>query len=384
MKTIITVVGTSVFTNLIKDGCNAEIAEKYDQLKNARFSEWDDYEDDIDKHENTKRKGLRKLVREGIECNTSPENASAEIESMLKIGKLDDNITVHLLATDTILSVLAAEIIKQWFEEHHSSISLQFNRQQDVIKNLQVQNLKEFKEGLKNFIVRFYLIIGSSLNNFILNITGGYKAVIPYMTILGQIHKIDICYIFEETNEVIKIPRLPLKQDDSLFEKYFDVFAVLENNPLNEKDYYHFVQAAENFLDFEQDGEFTLNSLGYIFWENYKRKFFTFFASDEVWEDYQKQRKVQDFLRQTFQNEMQREKYVVCEDTHKTVCKKFNDTPRIYWFKSDKPEKLIYIYKTFEDHDAHEKYIRDVKFDDEFKKSIIKNAKPRKILIQNV
>jgi hypothetical protein len=49
--------------------------------------------------------------------------ASAEIETLYKIAKEEkQDLEVYLLATDTVLSVLACELIKEWFDKTPSSI----------------------------------------------------------------------------------------------------------------------------------------------------------------------------------------------------------------------------------------------------------------------
>ncbi|MEK7434647.1 MAG: hypothetical protein AABZ74_16050 [Cyanobacteriota bacterium] len=51
-------------------------------------------------------------------------------------------------------------------------------------------------------------------NKFILCISGGYKAIIPYLTIQGQIKNIDLAYIHEEGTKLIKISgNLPISFD---------------------------------------------------------------------------------------------------------------------------------------------------------------------------
>lgn len=58
-------------------------------------------------------------------------------------------------------------------------------------------------------------------NDVILNISGGYKAIIPYITILGQLYKMPINYIYEDREELIKIENLPIQFDWDFAEKYY-------------------------------------------------------------------------------------------------------------------------------------------------------------------
>jgi hypothetical protein len=74
--------------------------------------------------------------------------------------------------------------------------------------------------------------MGESYEDMIFNITGGYKALIPFMTLLGQIYNIPICYIFEETDELIEMPQAPVDFDFSVIEENYIAFQSLGKNQL--------------------------------------------------------------------------------------------------------------------------------------------------------
>ena len=117
----------------------------------------------------------------------------------LKLKEKFGGIKVHFMATDTILSSLSAEIVAKYLG--NKKIETNFDKERDVIRDLQIEDAKEFeKNGLVNLVDRVYRIINEQYyENIILNITGGYKAIIPYMTIMGQVNNIPIYYIFEDT-----------------------------------------------------------------------------------------------------------------------------------------------------------------------------------------
>jgi putative CRISPR-associated protein (TIGR02619 family) len=379
MKTIITTVGTSIFTNLTKDGKNDEIKKRFEKLKQKRFSEWEEFEKRLI-NDRSGKQGLKSLVEKAIKNN---HKASAEIESILKIADKEE-VNIHLLATDTILSVLSAQIIGKWFEGKQN-VTFNVTYGQDVIKDLQIENLTDFKKGLRNLVERFYKIYSTNPNpkEYILNITGGYKGLIPYMTLLGQITKIDLNYKFEETGNLIEIPRLPIKRDDDIFDEYFEVFQEIEDEvEIDGSKNYTFIQKAESCLEtFNNGTTYTLNALGLLFWEDYKKEFFNVYSTDKVWSEFEKQEKTVHFFKQTFVEEEQRKKYNVCEQSHKMVCKKFSDVIRIYWFEN---HNKVFVYKTFDDHDKHERYINSVNFTEDLKQEIIQDSKPRKIKINHV
>ncbi len=219
MKNVITMVGTSIFANYHND----QRDDIYEDLKDTslRFADIEDYEEEC-----------QELKREVIEWAKHKEDASAEIKSLLKIKEelKEDRISVQLLATDTILSPLAAEIIKEWFEGKEG-FEVRFEKEygQDVIKGLQVKNSKEFEEeGLITLFERIKRIIDQNTQDVIFNITGGYKAVVPFLTFYAQLYAIPVYYIFEMENELIKLPQLPIQIDLSFIEDHFMAFEAIK------------------------------------------------------------------------------------------------------------------------------------------------------------
>jgi putative CRISPR-associated protein (TIGR02619 family) len=149
--------------------------------------------------------------------------ASAEIKSIAAIRQeTGEELDVHLVSTDTVLSRLAAEIIRDLLREATGSgTEVIFDPNTDCIKGLQVGDAREFfRQGMVNLVQRLEEICGGYFGNVIFNITGGYKASIPYLTIMAQVNGAPICYIFEDTNKLIWIPQAPVDINWGLFEKY--------------------------------------------------------------------------------------------------------------------------------------------------------------------
>lgn len=165
---------------------------------------------------------------------SSNPNTSAEIASLIQIQQeLKCPIEVYLIATETIHSHLCAELIRDWFEEfpqqHITAKSIQIK----VITSLLVSTKVIFKTGLsKLFKVIDEEIVIKDKNNkrqwneIAFNITGGYKAIIPHLTIMAQIYRCPMYYVFDENREddlkyeLIKIPALPINFDWLVSEIY--------------------------------------------------------------------------------------------------------------------------------------------------------------------
>lgn len=208
MKKIITTVGTSIFGNCMKEV--EGIKTKTGNLDKSN-SDWNRYKSEISI-----------LGNEINKWSEGKNAASAEIASLLKIQEeLKETVEVYLICSETILSRLAAECIKKWFEEN-----MNFEiKNSNVIKGLQVKDRKIFEtEGLLELFDEIEKIAEGNWKEICINLTGGYKAIIPFLTIVGQIYGSPLYYIFEESEsdkyELIKIPQTPIDVNWSEFEKY--------------------------------------------------------------------------------------------------------------------------------------------------------------------
>lgn len=266
MKKVITTVGISMFTNYLKQ--KKDIKIHYRPLVDLAHGAWDKSQARIERI----REAVGKWVR-------SSQGLSAELKSLQTLRReWGDDFEVYLLATDTVLSRLAAEIIA----ENLIGLTVRFDPQIDVIKGLQVNDGHTFeKEGLPNLIERLYDLWDGYSDNVILNITGGYKGVIPYMTIMGQINDIPICYIFENTDELLWIPQAPLDISYGVFEKYSPIFKDLEEGVMDWGEYKlrHNLGAEFQSCIWQEEDMALLNPVGKMFWEKYQRYFIVLIPS---------------------------------------------------------------------------------------------------------
>ncbi|GAK61612.1 CRISPR-associated protein, APE2256 family [Candidatus Vecturithrix granuli] len=374
-KKVITPVGTSLLKNYI-DCHNDDAKDDFDLIKNEPAKEWNNkrYQTPIDNIQIFVSKWAKKKLGNQI------FDASAEIKSLVKIAKeTNDHIEVYLLATDTIISRLAAEIVRDTLHNHHEggkTIKILFNPDKDVIAGLQVERQTDFVQiGVTELVKRVYQIINEYPDNVMLNITGGYKATLPYLTILGQVHKIPLYYIFEETDGLITIPQMPLDIKWAIFDTFWGEFAklavedVIESKNLS----YQFKQECSSCLE-TTDSLVSLNPLGRILWQRYCAHYFIFYCEDRVWDEITMQPHIQEILTQKFHNPQIRFNKTERKNMH--VVYDDGDNPyRIYYFEE---KQELYIYRTFEDHQAALNFIQEP-FN---KEAIMKKAVIRKWKIQ--
>ncbi len=228
---VISTTGTSVFSNAskpIQDEWH-EFRSKKDVnldaiLKRPHFDGYDLY-----------MRTLEYLRGETRSSDTADviRKASAELNSLSCI--LAEPVTrsdqLHFLASATPDGALAARVIADFSREHFQIE----NTSAYLIKGLQVKDGKEFlRDGIRNLIAKVYDILDTAppgTYTRVLNPTGGFKGVVPYLTLIGMIEPdVHLSYIYEQSKELISLGRVPLKFDfDTLAGTYPALKACSEN-----------------------------------------------------------------------------------------------------------------------------------------------------------
>lgn len=179
--------------------------------------------------------------------------ASAELHSLERLG-LNPGDSVVLLATDTADGRACAEATRDCLAEH---FGLQLaDLKVDRVEGLQVRDAVALRrQGLVNLtdaVLRYIddpqVRYGSEL---ILNPTGGYKGIVPFLTILGMLFRLRSVYVFEHANALIQLPPLPVTFDLPLYERALPAIEkVLEEGALPELEFFARV---EGFQEHERE-----------------------------------------------------------------------------------------------------------------------------------
>lgn len=61
--------------------------------------------------------------------------------------------------------------------------------------------------------------------------TGGFKAEIAFLNLLGALLQVEVCYIHEQFREIVRLPRLPLTWDTTFVERNLDFFTWIDDEP---------------------------------------------------------------------------------------------------------------------------------------------------------
>lgn len=378
MKKLITPVGASIFENYLKNSGDKIIHGYYEDLKEKSADEWENEKDRCEKM----RIAVDRWVKNKIKSNQNVTQICAEIKSLLKSKeRLKDKFHIYLLCSDTILSKLAGEIIRANLEQitefEDDDISLR------VIKKLQIWDLSDFKKGMSNLISEIYEIARGYWKDVIINITGGYKATVPFLTILAQINQCSIYYIFEDTDSLIEIPNMPLTMEwlnyDELL-RHMETFERLHKGIYGREDYEDLKRKDAEFLekygflvwsDNEELAE--LNPIGEIIYNKCKEKYLIVLVHKEEWEKIDGNEKLRNIVFNQFSDDQLRSRKTEIKRGH-IVFDAGNNPYRIFYREKD---GQIWIYKVFDDHNEYERYLASV---GEYKNDLIERSKESFIL----
>lgn len=286
MYTVITTVGTSLITNSKdekvtklngKSIITDQDLESLDKLSSEEVLKGQDQT--VKKLEKKLDKWIKRFKKDKkgnwiITKDEYNEDCCAEIKTLMEFYKNINNeenceIKVYLIITDTARSALASKIIKENISNYNSNIKV---AESFVVKGLQTDDYQKFEnEGINHlFEILEKKIINAEYKNknkifnkdkTIINISGGYKVIIPYMTIFAQVYGIKSIYIYEDSSSIVTIPALPLQIDWAFAEKYYPYLS--ESTIIENKEKQEYLEEI-GLLKYER-GKYKKTSLGNFF-----------------------------------------------------------------------------------------------------------------------
>lgn len=257
MRIILTLVGTSLLTNVAK-------AERVlvNQYSNSR----------LDEIPANIRSGFVALLDDvSFQGRTLQEAKakSAELQSLAALyrqGKQTPAQDIHFLVhTDTYIGQLCSSRLQEFF----SGLGWQ-HVQTLLVPQLAVRSKEAFQEGIKwlvNWCEEVLPLYKAQKYEIVFNLTGGFKSLQGYLNVIGMFYADKVVYIFENSDQLLEIPRLPIRLDSEFIEKAAPSF-LLANYTCCAKDVVNDLPAI--YLD-EQDGLCTLSAVGTLMWSRYKR-----------------------------------------------------------------------------------------------------------------
>ena len=156
--------------------------------------------------------------------------ASAELNSLCKLG-IGTGDRIVLLSSDNLPGRICAEAIGQCLQERFGILPKDIEIKR--IEGLQVHDEKLLREaGLKNLVKAMLSYLADENYRYsydiIINPTGGYKGIVPFLTILGMLYGRKSVYVFEWAKQLITLPPLPFSFDLNIYNRVRDALLYLE------------------------------------------------------------------------------------------------------------------------------------------------------------
>jgi putative CRISPR-associated protein (TIGR02619 family) len=180
-----------------------------------------------------------------------------------------------LIATDTWLGFACAEIVAQVLQKTGHVASAR------RIRDLRTNSLEEFRCAMPELVKLCDQEVEAYRRNryqVIFNLTGGFKVVQGFMQALAMRYADLSIYVFEGTDQLLQVPRLPPDLDHQVIlrnhQRVFRRLAV--GLPISQKE----VHSLPETLLLEVNGQFALSVWGDVIWEQGKHTL----LSERLWE----------------------------------------------------------------------------------------------------
>lgn len=260
MQYILTSVGLSSITNGLRD-----VFSPKEIYKNSNKQK-----DEIDKEFLEKFEvEFDKLKNKILSFNEKELSLlSAEINSLLKYNRFEKNDIHTLLCTDTYLGKKASELVEVFLKSKNLTVNIytQKDLRTDEIENFHIA-LADLTENLSQELQGYI----DSNYEIVFNLTGGFKSVNSFLQTMASLYANKSIYIFEGSNELLEIPRLPIKVDEEFIVENYNIFRSLELGILvDEKK----VEKLHKTLVLKIDNEYSLSAWGEMVWQKVKNKIY--------------------------------------------------------------------------------------------------------------
>ncbi|MEG4170149.1 MULTISPECIES: putative CRISPR-associated protein [unclassified Microcoleus] len=226
-RLVISTVGTSVLTNHIDPEIDDNYYERLQQTANYTDNE---IQDDPTIKEIISE--LKERAEQELSSNNTDKirQSSAELNGIYGLynEQIEQGIPdMHLLVTtDTAQGRVSAEVVESFLKSKGLT-----NISTHAQPGLSTASSDIFVEGMAKLIPSMQEIIKDCKNSrytICFNLVGGFKALQGYFNTIGMFYADEIIYVFEGSNQLIKIPKLPVKVDVSEIKPYEVQLAMMD------------------------------------------------------------------------------------------------------------------------------------------------------------
>jgi putative CRISPR-associated protein (TIGR02619 family) len=269
-RLVISTVGTSVLTNQIdrdidENGCYERLQQTANYTDNE-IQHYPEIEQIISE--------LKERAEQELSSNNTDKirKASAELNGIYGLynEQIEQGIPdMHLLVTtDTAQGQIATEIVESFLKRKGlTNISTHAQRglstaSSDIFVEGMAKLFPSMQETIKTWQKSKYTIC--------FNLVGGFKPLQGYFNTIGMFYADEIIYVFEGSNQLIKIPKLPVKVDVSEIEPYEVQLAMMEVGAIS-TSWEEAKKVPQEWILVDGQ-EMTLSAWGQLLWEQCKKE----------------------------------------------------------------------------------------------------------------
>lgn len=218
---------------------------------------------------------MRSCLDDFVKNQTDEElmRSSAEVNTLFRMG-LSKEDRVVFLCSDTEDGKITAEVLAKDLEKRRGCRCVV-----KPIRGLQTNDGHLFnQEGIPNLTDTIINECENHRGSFqtVLIATTGFKATIPYLTLIGMVFNLPIRYIFEHSENVIELPPIPIEFDKERLKRLepvidklmVDLITVAEFRQLTGYTYEEVERDAQDIL-LKEDNFVMLRPVGRILYQRY-------------------------------------------------------------------------------------------------------------------
>ena len=166
-----------------------------------------------------------------------------------------------LLATDTWLGESTARIVANVLERYGHRFEIK------RVRDLRTDDPDSFRWAMSDLVawcaetLKGYRDVGYRV---VFNLTGGFKSVQGFMQALGMVYADESIYVFERTEQLLRLPRLPVQLDaEAILRRHLAVFRrIAAGLPVREAEVADVPESLVNVLD----GQAAFSPWGELVW----------------------------------------------------------------------------------------------------------------------
>lgn len=268
---IVSTVGTSLLTNQIDDEFDSESsASQLLATVNASEEDIQKYYPDV----MSILTNLEERAEQGLD-EDDPfriRDLSAELNGIYSfytndLSQARDDAHI-LVATDTAQGKITARLLA----DHLRSKGIG-NVCIMTADKLSIANERIFSEGIADLLLKSHLQktiedYRKDKYDICFNLVGGFKALQGFFNVIGMFYADEIIYVFEGSNELIKIPKLPITIDPNKLEPYKVPMAMMNAGDIR-ASWEHAKKVPSDWV-INDDKDITLSTWGTLLWSQCK------------------------------------------------------------------------------------------------------------------